>query len=200
MQLIKKCCLTNFSHVSLSLPHCLNVDLSNLSLIPSSFLPFMFVMLPFTPHVWCQHSLSAPRSSTSSSPWCIPLVFSSPFLPLHQTSQSVIVKSVERNAVNMYEARKFLLGLESNGVSSSSPPVVLNPAPNGPSPSLICPVGLDILASAGLGLSSLGNDTAKSFYSFPQWGEERFVRKERCTRRGFNILATSVRGTRHLIS
>lgn len=63
----------------------------------------------------------------------------------------------------MYEARKFLLGLESNGVSSSSssssPSVVLNPAPNGPSPSLICPVGLDILASAGLGLSNLGNDT-----------------------------------------
>lgn len=57
----------------------------------------------------------------------------------------------------MYEARKFLLGLESNGVSSSSAPVVLNPAPNGLSPSLICPVGLDILASAGLGLSSLGN-------------------------------------------
>lgn len=58
----------------------------------------------------------------------------------------------------MYEARKFLLGLESNGVSSSSPSVVLNPATNGPSPSLICPVGLDILASAGLGLSNLGND------------------------------------------
>ncbi|KAM3606554.1 uncharacterized protein V6R79_018614 [Siganus canaliculatus] len=73
-----------------------------------------------------------------------------------QPSKSVIVKSVERNAVNMYEARKFLLGLESNGVSSSSPAVALNPTPNGPSPSLICPVGLDILASAGLGLSNLG--------------------------------------------
>ncbi|TKS85776.1 Protein bicaudal C -like protein 1-B [Collichthys lucidus] len=73
-----------------------------------------------------------------------------------QPSKSVIVKSVERNAVNMYEARKFLLGLESNGVSSSSPSVPLNPATNGPSPSLICPVGLDILASAGLGLSNLG--------------------------------------------
>uniref|UniRef100_A0A671YZR3 BicC family RNA binding protein 1 n=1 Tax=Sparus aurata TaxID=8175 RepID=A0A671YZR3_SPAAU len=56
-----------------------------------------------------------------------------------QPSKSVIVKSVERNAVNMYEARKFLLGLESNGVSSSSPSVVLNPATN-----------------AGLGLSNLG--------------------------------------------
>ncbi|XP_023825802.1 protein bicaudal C homolog 1 isoform X3 [Salvelinus sp. IW2-2015] len=68
-----------------------------------------------------------------------------------QPSKSVIVKSVERNAVNMYEARKFLLGLESNGVSSA-----LSPSTIGPSPTLICPVGLDILASAGLGLSSLG--------------------------------------------
>ncbi|XP_029554407.1 protein bicaudal C homolog 1-A isoform X5 [Salmo trutta] len=66
-----------------------------------------------------------------------------------QPSKSVIVKSVERNAVNMYEARKFLLGLESNGVSSA-----MSPSTNGPT--LICPVGLDILASAGLGLSSLG--------------------------------------------
>ncbi|XP_061767720.1 protein bicaudal C homolog 1-like isoform X2 [Nerophis ophidion] len=73
-----------------------------------------------------------------------------------QPSKSVIVKSVERNAVNMYEARKFLLGLECNGVASSPPSVALNPAANGPSPSLICPVGLDILASAGLGLSNLG--------------------------------------------
>ncbi|XP_034755028.1 protein bicaudal C homolog 1-like isoform X1 [Etheostoma cragini] len=73
-----------------------------------------------------------------------------------QPSKSVIVKSVERNAVNMYEARKFLLGLESNGVSSSSPSVALHTATNVPSPSLICPVGLDILASAGLGLSNLG--------------------------------------------
>uniref|UniRef100_A0A673CUF3 SAM domain-containing protein n=1 Tax=Sphaeramia orbicularis TaxID=375764 RepID=A0A673CUF3_9TELE len=73
-----------------------------------------------------------------------------------QPSKSVIVKSVERNAVNMYEARKFILGLESNGVSSSSPSVAVNPTTNGPSPSLICPVGLDILASAGLGLSNLG--------------------------------------------
>ncbi|KAJ8264402.1 hypothetical protein GJAV_G00148770 [Gymnothorax javanicus] len=64
-----------------------------------------------------------------------------------QPSKSVIVKSVERNALNMYEARRFLLGLESSGVSAppcSSPPAV------------ICPVGLDILASAGLGLTSLG--------------------------------------------
>lgn len=73
-----------------------------------------------------------------------------------QPSKSVIVKSVERNAVNMYEARKFILRLESSGVSCSSPPIAVTPAPNGPSPSLICPVGLDILASAGLGLSNLG--------------------------------------------
>ncbi|XP_069000579.1 protein bicaudal C homolog 1-like [Embiotoca jacksoni] len=84
-----------------------------------------------------------------------------------QPSKSVIVKSVERNAVNMYEARKFLLGLESNGVSSSSPSVVLNPATNGPSPSLICPVGLDILASAGLGLSNLGFLGATAPHSLP---------------------------------
>ncbi|KAM9364469.1 protein bicaudal C homolog 1 [Pholidichthys leucotaenia] len=85
-----------------------------------------------------------------------------------QPSKSVIVKSVERNAVNMYEARKFLLGLESNGVSSSSsPPVALNPGTNGPSPSLICPVGLDILASAGLGLSNLGFLGATAPHSLP---------------------------------
>ncbi|XP_030642764.1 protein bicaudal C homolog 1 isoform X2 [Chanos chanos] len=67
-----------------------------------------------------------------------------------QPSKSVIVKSVERNAGSMYEARKFLLGLENSGVS---------PSTNGQAPPtspLICPVGLDILASAGLGLSTLG--------------------------------------------
>ncbi|KTF85986.1 hypothetical protein cypCar_00033742, partial [Cyprinus carpio] len=67
-----------------------------------------------------------------------------------------IVKSVERNALNMYEARRYLLGLESSGVSvptSSSPPSA--PVPPQPPP-LSCPVGLDILASAGLGLTSLG--------------------------------------------
>ncbi|KTF82141.1 hypothetical protein cypCar_00021248 [Cyprinus carpio] len=78
-----------------------------------------------------------------------------------QYLMSVIVKSVERNALNMYEARRYLLGLESSGVSvptssisssySSSPPS--GPAPP---PPLSCPVGLDILASAGLGLTSLG--------------------------------------------
>uniref|UniRef100_A0A673LTR4 Protein bicaudal C homolog 1-like n=1 Tax=Sinocyclocheilus rhinocerous TaxID=307959 RepID=A0A673LTR4_9TELE len=56
-----------------------------------------------------------------------------------QPSKSVIVKSVERNALNMYEARRYL-------------------PPSGPAlpPPLSCPVGLDILASAGLGLTSLG--------------------------------------------
>ncbi|KAM4729860.1 protein bicaudal C homolog 1 [Anableps anableps] len=84
-----------------------------------------------------------------------------------QPSKSVIVKSVERNAVNMYEARKFLLGLESNGVSSSSPSLALNPTTNSPSPSLICPVGLDILTSAGLGLSNLGFLGATAPHSLP---------------------------------
>lgn len=101
----------------------------------------------FTPFSIASHLLSTPPVF----PWFLITSFST------SISQSVIVKSVERNAVNMYEARKFLLGLESNGVSSSSPSVALNPATNGPS--LICPVGLDILASAGLGLSNLGNDT-----------------------------------------
>uniref|UniRef100_A0A3B3U581 BicC family RNA binding protein 1 n=1 Tax=Poecilia latipinna TaxID=48699 RepID=A0A3B3U581_9TELE len=84
-----------------------------------------------------------------------------------QPSKSVIVKSVERNAVNMYEARRFLLGLESNGVSCSSPSLALNPTTNGPSPSLICPVGLDILTSAGLGLSNLGFLGATATHSLP---------------------------------
>lgn len=110
----------------------------------------MFVLPPFDSPRLCQH--------------CLPVFCSSSSVPLpslSSPSQSVIVKSVERNAVNMYEARKFLLGLESNGVSSSAGPAVLSPAPNGPSPSLICPVGLDILASAGLGLSSLGNGSTR---------------------------------------
>ncbi|TRY58137.1 hypothetical protein DNTS_014182 [Danionella cerebrum] len=74
-----------------------------------------------------------------------------------QPSKSVIVKSVERNALNMYEARRYLLGLESSGVavpsSSSNPPS--GHLPTAP-PALGCPITLDILASAGLGLSSLG--------------------------------------------
>ncbi|XP_072546701.1 protein bicaudal C homolog 1-B [Salminus brasiliensis] len=93
-----------------------------------------------------------------------------------QPSKSVIVKSVERNAENMYEARRLLLALESSCAASPSPPVSLStpvcpvtsgapfcpgtssvPA-NGHSTSspLLNPVGLDILASAGLGLSTLG--------------------------------------------
>ncbi|KAJ8388230.1 hypothetical protein AAFF_G00136010 [Aldrovandia affinis] len=74
-------------------------------------------------------------------------VFISIKAKVKQPSKTVIVKSVERNALNMYEARRFLLGLVHSGVSapqsSSSPP-------------LLCPVGMDILASAGLGLTSLG--------------------------------------------
>lgn len=138
------------SHVSFSLPQCP----PTLSILPPSSLCLFF------------HSLSM---SAANIPPCLLLCSSSLTLSHHlsSTPQSVIVKSVERNAVNMYEARKFLLGLESNGVSSSSPPVVLNPTPNGPSPSLICPVGLDILASAGLGLSSLGNGSGQGFLFAP---------------------------------
>ncbi len=114
----------------------------------------------FPPFCFASHLASFPFSAYYFLiPLSCPFLVSRHLFLLPETSQSVIVKSVERNAVNMYEARKFLLGLESNGVSSSSPSVALNPATNGPSPSLICPVGLDILASAGLGLSNLGNDT-----------------------------------------
>ncbi|CAM5128725.1 unnamed protein product [Eretmochelys imbricata] len=67
-----------------------------------------------------------------------------------QPSKSVIVKSVERNALNMYEARKRLLGLESNGVTIATNPSTIS-CPVG----LSCP-GLDILPSAGLGLTGLG--------------------------------------------
>uniref|UniRef100_A0A8C9FYZ9 Protein bicaudal C homolog 1 KH-like domain-containing protein n=1 Tax=Pavo cristatus TaxID=9049 RepID=A0A8C9FYZ9_PAVCR len=67
-----------------------------------------------------------------------------------QPSKSVIVKSVERNALNMYEARKCLLGLESSGVTIASNASTVS-CPVG----LSCP-GLDILSSAGLGLTGLG--------------------------------------------
>uniref|UniRef100_A0A8C4YAS5 BicC family RNA binding protein 1 n=1 Tax=Gopherus evgoodei TaxID=1825980 RepID=A0A8C4YAS5_9SAUR len=67
-----------------------------------------------------------------------------------QPSKSVIVKSVERNALNMYETRKRLLGLESNGVT-----IAANPSTVSCHVGLSCP-GLDILPSAGLGLTGLG--------------------------------------------
>ncbi|XP_051958460.1 LOW QUALITY PROTEIN: protein bicaudal C homolog 1-like [Xyrauchen texanus] len=75
-----------------------------------------------------------------------------------QPSKSVIVKSVERNTLNMYEARRYLLGLESSGVSASTSITSSSSSspPSAPAPALSCPVGLDILASAGLGLTSLG--------------------------------------------
>ncbi|KAJ8361621.1 hypothetical protein SKAU_G00181460 [Synaphobranchus kaupii] len=78
-------------------------------------------------------------------------VFVSIKAKVKQPSKTVIVKSVERNAMSMYEARKFLLGLEHCGV----------PVPQNSGPShLVCTVGLDILASAGLGLTSLGLSAA----------------------------------------
>ncbi|CAH2322219.1 bicaudal C homolog 1 isoform X1 [Pelobates cultripes] len=63
-----------------------------------------------------------------------------------QPSKSVIVKSVERNALNMYEARKCLLGLDNSGVPMANPSTVPCPMPYH---------GLDIL-TAGLGLTGLG--------------------------------------------
>ncbi|KAL7990317.1 hypothetical protein Chor_013747, partial [Crotalus horridus] len=62
-----------------------------------------------------------------------------------QTSKSVIVKSVERNALNMYEARKCLLGLESSGIALAT-----NPSP------ISCPVGLPCL----LGPTTLSVNTS----------------------------------------
>ncbi|XP_047673553.1 protein bicaudal C homolog 1 isoform X2 [Tachysurus fulvidraco] len=84
-----------------------------------------------------------------------------------QPSKSVIVKSVERNALNMYEARRYLLGLDSSGVcvsisttttttSSSSSSSSSSSPPSALTPTLSCPMGIDILTSASLGLTSLG--------------------------------------------
>lgn len=50
----------------------------------------------------------------------------------------------------MYEARKCLLGLESSGVT-----IATSPSPASCPAGLACP-SLDILASAGLGLTGLG--------------------------------------------
>lgn len=188
---MKKFFLSNIA--PMCLPHCLNVYPSNLLLIPSSFLPFL-VVPPLSPLDSLSLLPTFPILSISYSSMCaflffflfLMLLFPHPCLFLWLLSlfivyfypsqlffdlicplfQSVIVKSVERNAVNMYEARKFLLGLESNGVSCSSPSLALNPTTNGPSPSLICPVGLDILTSAGLGLSNLGRCSPNSFLFF----------------------------------
>lgn len=87
--------------------------------------------------------------------FCCFVVFDFFFLSL----QSVIVKSVERNALNMYEARKCLLGLESSGVTIASNPSVSCPV------GLSCP-GLDILSSAGLGLTGLGMHYSLSLYIY----------------------------------
>ncbi|XP_056624683.1 protein bicaudal C homolog 1-B isoform X1 [Triplophysa dalaica] len=71
-----------------------------------------------------------------------------------QPSKSVIVKSVERNAGNMYDVRGILLGLESSCIASAISNVAVN-GHNPASPPLIGSVGLDTLASAGLRLSTL---------------------------------------------
>ncbi|XP_069570241.1 protein bicaudal C homolog 1-like [Brachyistius frenatus] len=49
-----------------------------------------------------------------------------------EPGRTVTVKSVERNALRMYQARTFLLGLESSGSSCCDD---LNPTAHGPSPS-----------------------------------------------------------------
>uniref|UniRef100_A0A671LQJ2 Protein bicaudal C homolog 1-B-like n=1 Tax=Sinocyclocheilus anshuiensis TaxID=1608454 RepID=A0A671LQJ2_9TELE len=75
-----------------------------------------------------------------------------------QPSKSVIVKSLERNAGSMYEVRRILLGLESSCV----PPPINHVAVNGhapASPPLPGSIGLDTLASAGLRLSTLVNNS-----------------------------------------
>ncbi|XP_034148817.1 protein bicaudal C homolog 1 isoform X2 [Esox lucius] len=69
-----------------------------------------------------------------------------------QPSKSVIVKSVERNAGNMYEARRCLLGLQTSGVPSSPPSSCSSSPPATHRP----PLGFQMMASAGLGLNSLG--------------------------------------------
>uniref|UniRef100_A0A9J7YW86 BicC family RNA binding protein 1 n=1 Tax=Cyprinus carpio carpio TaxID=630221 RepID=A0A9J7YW86_CYPCA len=81
-------------------------------------------------------------------------------------SQSVIVKSVERNAGSMYEVRQILLGLESSCV----PPPINHVAVNGhapASPPLIGSIGLDTLASAGLRLSTLAGLLRSSVSPIP---------------------------------
>ncbi|TRY60487.1 hypothetical protein DNTS_028916 [Danionella cerebrum] len=73
-----------------------------------------------------------------------------------QPSKSVIVKSVERNAGNMYEVRRILLGLEASCFPSTTNHLSVKAlAPS--SPPLICSIGLDTLASAGLRLSALAD-------------------------------------------
>ncbi|XP_035388910.1 protein bicaudal C homolog 1-B [Electrophorus electricus] len=72
-----------------------------------------------------------------------------------QPSKSVIVKSSERNAGNMFKARHLLLAREIGRGSTPHPSF----SPGAPPPAVAgdpSPAGLDVLASAGLGLSTLG--------------------------------------------
>lgn len=90
MQKIKKCCLTNFALMPPSFPPTLSQYLSFLSTLNSLFLPppyiCLCVFLPFTPYVWCQHSLSVPHSSP-------PSLFSSASLFLLLTALSSVFSS-----------------------------------------------------------------------------------------------------------
>ncbi|XP_052002019.1 protein bicaudal C homolog 1-B-like isoform X1 [Xyrauchen texanus] len=83
-----------------------------------------------------------------------------------QPSKSVIVKSVERNAGSMYEVRRILLGLESSCIPSSISPVAVNGHTSASTP-LICSIGLDTLASAGLRLSTLSGLLRSSISPVP---------------------------------
>ncbi|KAG8135126.1 hypothetical protein E2320_008171 [Naja naja] len=90
-----------------------------------------------------------------------------------QTSKSVIVKSVERNALNMYEARKCLLGLESSGllgpttlsVNTSTPPNSLLNALNSSVSPLQSPSSNT--PSSTFWASSIANTSTTGFSAIP---------------------------------
>uniref|UniRef100_A0AAQ6IDE7 K Homology domain-containing protein n=1 Tax=Anabas testudineus TaxID=64144 RepID=A0AAQ6IDE7_ANATE len=82
------------------------------------------------------------KKSTEVNPQCITSLMEQLDVTINitpmpaQPCMFVAVKSVERNAVNMYRALKVILGLESNRVSSFSPSATLNSPTDSPSPSL----------------------------------------------------------------
>ncbi|XP_026115955.1 protein bicaudal C homolog 1-B-like isoform X1 [Carassius auratus] len=107
-----------------------------------------------------------PRKVVNSQLFCVHMVHLASVTDYMSLSQSVIVKSVERNAGSMYEVRRILLGLESSCV----PPPISHVAVNGhapASPPLPGSIGLDTLASAGLRLSTLAGLLRSSVSSIP---------------------------------
>ncbi|XP_026232935.1 protein bicaudal C homolog 1-like [Anabas testudineus] len=92
------------------------------------------------------------KKSTEVNPQCITSLMEQLDVTINitpmpaQPCMFVAVKSVERNAVNMYRALKVILGLESNRVSSSSPSATLNSPTDSPSPSL----GSDAFVEEGI--------------------------------------------------